>query len=227
MTQKSEATQQRLLESAKRLFFEQGLIQTLQQEIADHAGVNRGLIHHYFGSKEEIARIIFERFDTSFFATLNARFFADEPDAVFVSIVQGRIILNFLLTHQQMKRFYMEIILENVVTDYSVQSVMNDFRKECDYLGLKFSREEIRLYSMILASVECKMMSTRINEEFTLPIEEIISIYNRIHLRILGLSEIQIEHILQRAIEVSRCITFHNRGYFEVTPEQFVYHKTS
>ncbi|MGL6200214.1 MAG: TetR/AcrR family transcriptional regulator [Lachnospiraceae bacterium] len=224
MTQKSKLTREKMIDSAKKLFFEKGLIHTSQQEIADDAGVNRGLIYHYFGSKEQMARIIFEHFDKSFFTTLNSRFFSSEPDKVFVSIVQGRIILNFLLTHEQMKRFYMEIILENVVTDYSIESVMYDFRKECRYLGLKFNDEEQRLYSTILASVENRMMSTRIIEEFTLPVEEIITIYNRIHLRILGLTEEQIESIIQRAIEVSRRITFVNKDYFKVTPEQFIYH---
>ena len=224
MTQKSKLTRQKMMKSAKKLFFEKGLICTSQQEIADDAGVNRGLIYYYFGSKEEMARIIFEQFDRSFFAILNARFFSNEPDKVFVSIVQGRIILNFLLTLEQMKRFYMEIILENVVTDYSIESVMHDFRKECRYLGLEFNEEEQRLYSTILASVENRMMSTRIIEEFTLPIEEIITIYNRIHLRILGLPEEQTESIINRAIDVSRRITFVNKGYFKVTPEQFVYH---
>lgn len=223
MTHKSELTREKMIDSAKKLFFKKGMIQTSQQEIADEAGVNRGLIYHYFGSKEEMARIIFEHFDRSFFAVLNARFFSSEPDKVFVSIVQGRIILNFLLTHKQMKRFYMEIIMGNVVTDYSIESVMYDFRNECSYLGLKFNEEEQRLYSTILASVENRMMSTRIIEEFTLPIEEIITIYNRIHLRILGLNEEQIEGIIQRAIEVSRRITFVNKRYFKVTPEQFVY----
>lgn len=41
-----------LIESANRLFGEAGFDRVSTREIADHAGVNLGLIHYYFGSKE-------------------------------------------------------------------------------------------------------------------------------------------------------------------------------
>ncbi len=222
MPTKSEKTRHKILISAGTLFYEKGLLCTSQQDIANLANVNRGLIHHYFGSKEAIAATIIEQFVDDFYSTLNALYFKDEPDVTFVSIVQGRIIFNFLLTNAHFKRFFMELILQNVINGFIERSVLRDFRKECAYLNLNYSAEQMQVYSMVLASVECKLMSSKMSESHTLPIEEVISIYNRIHLGILGLREEETERIIQRAIETSRSIRFECNCGFKVLPECFI-----
>jgi AcrR family transcriptional regulator len=55
-----EAVQAALLEAAARLFVQQGPAAVSVRQIAAEAGVNHGLVHQYFGSKEGLVRATLE-----------------------------------------------------------------------------------------------------------------------------------------------------------------------
>lgn len=52
---------QRLLAAATRLFADQGYDRTSVQEIVEAAGVTKGALYHYFGSKEDLLQEIYSR----------------------------------------------------------------------------------------------------------------------------------------------------------------------
>lgn len=55
-----EETRQKIKDAAFELFAEQGFTQTSVSSIAQQAGKSKGLIYHYFDSKEEILQAIFD-----------------------------------------------------------------------------------------------------------------------------------------------------------------------
>ncbi|MCG8476460.1 MAG: TetR/AcrR family transcriptional regulator [Cytophagales bacterium] len=57
---KSELTEQKILEAAKREFFEKGFKGARMQAIADRAEINKGLLHYYFKSKERLFTRVFD-----------------------------------------------------------------------------------------------------------------------------------------------------------------------
>ncbi|MEC4018566.1 TetR/AcrR family transcriptional regulator [Streptomyces sp. H27-D2] len=52
---------QRLLAAATRLFADQGYDRTSVQEIVEAAGVTKGALYHYFGSKEDLLHEVYGR----------------------------------------------------------------------------------------------------------------------------------------------------------------------
>src|SRR4051812_47457639 len=57
-----EGTEAALLDAALELIERDGILAGLNmQETADAAGVNRGLIHHYFGSRRALLRAALDR----------------------------------------------------------------------------------------------------------------------------------------------------------------------
>jgi len=56
-----EATRKALLEAAETVFLEKGFGNTALSEIARRAGITKSLIHHYFGSKENLWREVKQR----------------------------------------------------------------------------------------------------------------------------------------------------------------------
>jgi TetR/AcrR family transcriptional regulator len=54
-------TRDRILEAAHTVFTRKGTAASRTQEIADEAGVNKALVHYYFGTKAALADAIFER----------------------------------------------------------------------------------------------------------------------------------------------------------------------
>jgi TetR/AcrR family transcriptional regulator len=54
-------TRERILDAAHAVFTRKGTAGSRTQEIAAEAGVNKALVHYYFGTKEALADAIFER----------------------------------------------------------------------------------------------------------------------------------------------------------------------
>jgi TetR/AcrR family transcriptional regulator len=54
-------TRERILAAAHTVFTRKGTAGSRTQEIADQAGVNKALVHYYFGTKAELADAIFEQ----------------------------------------------------------------------------------------------------------------------------------------------------------------------
>lgn len=55
------AVPQRLLAAATRLFADQGYDRTSVQEIVEAAGVTKGALYHYFGSKDDLLHEVYAR----------------------------------------------------------------------------------------------------------------------------------------------------------------------
>ena len=66
------ATRDRILDAAHTVFLRQGTAAARTQEIADEAGVNKALLHYYFGTKEALAAAVFERVAGEFFSRIFA-----------------------------------------------------------------------------------------------------------------------------------------------------------
>lgn len=223
MSSKREHTEQSILDHAARLFYEKGFFETSQQEIADAAEVNRGLIHHYFGNKEAIAVRIFQNFLDGFYCTLEQSFLGG-LDFIVSSITQGRVVLNALMTNGNYQRFHAQIIGSEDAVRMIDQLVYRDLAKECRLLSLPFSDAEMQMYAMVLASVESRLMSMRTENTDTLMLADIISVYNRIHLSILKIGEKAAEEIIRASIQASDRIRFRvidEAHPFTVTPDHF------
>jgi TetR/AcrR family transcriptional regulator len=59
--EEERATRERILDAAHAVFIRKGTANSRTQEIADEAGVNKALMHYYFGTKTALADAIFER----------------------------------------------------------------------------------------------------------------------------------------------------------------------
>ena len=57
---KGEMTRERILTSAKELFYEQGYDETTIQQIADHSGTTLGSMTYHFATKAKFVERIFE-----------------------------------------------------------------------------------------------------------------------------------------------------------------------
>ncbi|MCZ4695047.1 TetR/AcrR family transcriptional regulator [Ancylomarina euxinus] len=60
MEKKSIETQENILNAARIIFAKKGLSGARMQEIADHAGINKALLHYYYRNKEKLFEQVFE-----------------------------------------------------------------------------------------------------------------------------------------------------------------------
>lgn len=60
-TAKKESSRDRILDAAHRVFIRRGTVGARTQEIADEAGVPKGLLHYHFGTKQALADAVLHR----------------------------------------------------------------------------------------------------------------------------------------------------------------------
>ena len=71
MGKKSDVTRAKLIETARELFHEKGYDGLKMQELADRAGMNKGLLHYYFKSKGALFQAIFKEALSNLFGGLS------------------------------------------------------------------------------------------------------------------------------------------------------------
>ena len=79
MAKKSEITKAKLVETAKGLFLEKGFEGLKMQELADRAGMNKGLLHYYFKSKQALFQAIFHEALEDLFSGVIENLISDKP----------------------------------------------------------------------------------------------------------------------------------------------------
>ena len=65
-------TEEKIIASAEKLFYQKGKAGTSMQDIADDAGINRTLLNYYFRSKDQLFEAVFRKAMGSFVPNLAA-----------------------------------------------------------------------------------------------------------------------------------------------------------
>ena len=60
MSENEKLTEEKIFEAATDVFVEKGLDGARMQDIADHAGINKALLHYYFRTKDKLFSAVFE-----------------------------------------------------------------------------------------------------------------------------------------------------------------------
>ena len=61
MTVEDKLTEEKIFESATEVFIEKGMDGARMQDIADHAGINKSLLHYYYRTKDHLFDAVFEK----------------------------------------------------------------------------------------------------------------------------------------------------------------------
>lgn len=70
MTLAGENTENHILIAAREVFITKGFEGARMQEIADHAGINKALLHYYFRSKEKLFEAVFSEVASNLFPAM-------------------------------------------------------------------------------------------------------------------------------------------------------------
>lgn len=60
MTENDKQTEEKIFEAATEVFLDKGMDGSRMQDIADHAGINKALLHYYFRTKDRLFNAVFE-----------------------------------------------------------------------------------------------------------------------------------------------------------------------
>lgn len=112
MKEKTENTEERILNAAKQVFLKKGMAGARMQEIANEAGINKSLLHYYYRSKDKLFLAVFRLAIQDFIPEIKSIIFSDA------------------LVTEKIERFveeYMNVLLNNpFVPLFILQEIQRD-----------------------------------------------------------------------------------------------------
>ncbi len=105
-------TEDKIIASAERLFYQKGKAGTSMQDIADDAGINRTLLNYYFRSKDQLFEAVFRKALGSFIPNLAAIMRTDLSFNEYVPAMVEKII-DTMLENPQIPIFVLQELSSN------------------------------------------------------------------------------------------------------------------
>lgn len=105
-------TEEKIIASAERLFYQKGKTGTSMQDIADDAGINRTLLNYYFRSKDQLFEAVFRKALGTFVPNLAAMLDTDTPFQDYVPFMVETII-DTMLANPQIPIFVLQELSSN------------------------------------------------------------------------------------------------------------------
>ena len=128
----SVQTEEHIKETAKKVFFQKGLLNATTQQIADEAGVNRALIHYYFRSRDQLFKKVLEE------AVGETR---DKVDSIFASDESFKSKISK----------YLDVFIDrNAKYPYIQNFIITEIMQDPEKLKEHFSRKRIHLMKHIV-----------------------------------------------------------------------------
>lgn len=138
-------TEHKIRAAAKEVFTKKGYAAARMQEIADEAGINKGLLHYYFQNKEKLFLSVFHEAFDQFVPRVNRIFDAD------------------LLIGEKIERFveeYIEMLIQNPYLPAFVIGEMN--RHPGEFVRGILSRKELPSPMKLIAQLQLEADAGRI-----------------------------------------------------------------
>ena len=135
--QKNLSTEQKILETARKVFLTRGMVGARMQDIADEAGINKAMLHYYFRDKDKLFETVFLEEAQKFFPKIKMIFESEQP------------------LEEKIRRFVDEYINEMLENPYLPWFVMNEINRDPDRFMQKiWSKKEAPDPSNFLAQIE-------------------------------------------------------------------------
>ncbi len=105
-------TEEKIIASAEKLFYQKGKAGTSMQDIADDAGINRTLLNYYFRSKDQLFEAVFRKALGYFVPNLAAMMNTDLSFAEYVPALVEKVI-DTMLENPQIPIFVLQELSSN------------------------------------------------------------------------------------------------------------------
>ena len=178
----SEETKQKILDGARKSLIKEGHRRSTIKVIADYAGVNHGLVHHYFGSKEELMVALIQHQSQQVLPVI----FRDHPEWL-VELQQGRRPKDLAKMNQKqlgelmrtgMDRFFSvyddfdKILSEFMAMSAEMPKVAGKLRgvlrKRRKLLGLIFDNNNPGFATLMMASLTGLLLHYRLDQKIAI-----------------------------------------------------------
>ena len=139
-----DATKESIKNTARTLFYEQGVSSVSDAIICREAGVQRGLVGYHFGSRGGLVAAIYHEYVEALREAVERRFPTDDPALAYC--ILEYLLVDCLHRNERLRRFYVDIIAYPEVSDDEVRVQHEQLSKilarktgSCDITKLKIA----------------------------------------------------------------------------------------
>lgn len=195
------SSRDRLLDAARQLFYEQGYNATTLAQISDRSGVNNGLITYYFGTKNNLAKEIYNLFLMNVRAEISMRLFEKkkEMNMPLNIAVENRLLLTQKFENSKLMRFYNEY--QRGSDSYVIPNARREryYELQKEFINPDISDEDLKLYSVCGISIIRAMVDAYEKGYLDMDLEYIKDYAIRALFTMLHLSEAKITEIIEES----------------------------
>ena len=178
----SEKTKQKILDGVRKSLITEGHRRSTIKVIADYAGVNHGLVHHYFGSKEELMVALIQHQSQQVLPVI----FRDHPEWL-VELQQGRRPKDLVKMNQKQlgelmrtgmdRFFYVYDDFDKILSEFMAMSaempkvagkLRRVLRKRRKLLGLIFDNNNPGFATLMMASLTGLLLHYRLDPKIAI-----------------------------------------------------------
>lgn len=214
---KTQDTKNKILQACRKLFYEKGYVNTYYQDICKATNLSSGVINYHFQNKSNMASIVFEEFILH-----NNNFISDLLDNRYsleiVVAVQFRNYFHFILTNENIKRFYYEISKAriNLDSDRLKKSVVDYYKHINEVYQLHLSNTTVKFISLSLIATEIEIFLNYINGYIDTDHEKIIDFILSYMYELLRIDYKHIDEIIKSSSKIYSKINVHLNDLFQL-----------
>lgn len=210
-------TEEKILSSARELFWNKGFAETTLQEICHSAGIRQSLLFYYFKDKTDLAKTVFNTFSEMHDSLLCAKL--EEKNLKISKTVERCLFVTsyfrLSLEHPSLARFIAEINDGYIMMDSSFvraryEALVSEHPKALE----ETSMDLILLENLSLNSF---LFHFYLNKRIDCTQDEIINFKIKHLLRSLYIETPQIDRYLEETLDLERQFCFSVNEQFEVT----------
>ena len=182
--EKSKVSKQHILNTARRLFWEKGYIATRFDDFTAEGGINRGLIHYYFKSKETLGWMVYRQIIQETYQ-LTTELLDGEDDPALHFVLGTKLCWKWIDTSPEYARFVHEAALNRIL----MQAAEEDIIYNLSELTKQFvDKRRMIIFNRLCIAVENELILSLTENLADITAEEcaVMDIQNVFHILDLG-----------------------------------------
>ena len=230
-TEKGDNSAQKLIASAKELFYEKGYKKTTVAEITRSAGVNNGLFTYYFGTKTNLSGMIMSQFRVDFRNVVSQKMFDiyKKYDLALGIAVEYRKNLEMLQKNPKLRRFtieqYADVLFNN---DTSYEEILKQkdslktsqrghfYQMQKRLINPNISDIDLQIYQIAGVAATNALISAMHERLIDVSVEYMGDTFIELCFGMLKLSNDRIKELQSESLAVAKEIDLSLKNYFIV-----------
>ncbi|QSX07655.1 TetR/AcrR family transcriptional regulator [Alkalibacter rhizosphaerae] len=212
---KSRNTKEKIINACRRLFYENGYINTRYEDLSEATGLSPGVIHYHFQSKKNMAGIIYDEFLTSNKALVN-QLLEEEYELQIRTAVEIRSYMNLLLSDDKFKRFYLEICQDRVIVDLFRETGVYFYQLHRDEYNLDISDGMIAMINITSAAAETELIMNYFKGDRAYSFEDIVEFNIRLNYELMAIDYEKINEIVEMSRYIYDTLQVRFKDHFEL-----------